>query len=100
MLSACQGGRVGTRISGEIYGFSWALLAGGTAATVLSRWNVDGNSNSQWMGVFYRELGGGASAALAAATAMREMRKAGRTHPLLLGSDAGQRPVMCRPSVA
>ena len=81
VLSACKGGRVGARISGEIYGFPWALLAGGTAATVLSRWEVDGASNGRWMGVFYRELSRGASAAVAAATAMREMRKAGVTHP-------------------
>jgi len=81
VLSACQGGQVGTRISGEIYGFPWALLAGGTKATVLSRWDVNGASNGQWMGVFYRELAGGASLAMAGATAMREMRKAGVTHP-------------------
>jgi CHAT domain-containing protein len=82
VLSACKGGRVGARISGEIYGFPWALLAGGTAASVLSRWEVDGDSNGQWMGVFYREVAGGASAANAAAMAMREMRKkAGLAHP-------------------
>ena len=81
VLSACKGGQVGARISGEIYGFPWALLAGGTAATVLSRWDVNGDSNGRWMGVFYRELARGASAAVAAATAMREMRKAGLTHP-------------------
>jgi hypothetical protein len=81
VLSACQGGQVGTRISGEIYGFPWALLAGGTKATVLSRWDVNGASNGQWMGVFYREVAGGVSPAMAGATAMREMRKAGLTHP-------------------
>jgi CHAT domain-containing protein len=81
VLSACQGGRVGARISGEIYGFPWALLAGGTSATVLSRWDVNGDSNGRWMGVFYRELAGGASAGMAAATAMRQMRKEGVTHP-------------------
>ena len=81
VLSACKGGEVGARISGEIYGFPWALLVGGTSATVLSRWDVNGESNGRWMGVFYRELSGGASAAVAAATAMREMRKAGVTHP-------------------
>jgi hypothetical protein len=81
VLSACKGGQVGARISGEIYGFPWALLAGGAAAAVLSRWDVDGDSNGQWMGIFYRELSGGASAAAAAATAMREVRKSGRAHP-------------------
>jgi CHAT domain-containing protein len=81
VLSACKGGEVGTRTSGEIYGFPWALLVGGTSATVLSRWDVNGESNGRWMGIFYRELSGGASAAVAAATAMRELRKAGFPHP-------------------
>jgi CHAT domain-containing protein len=81
VLSACKGGQVGERISGEIYGFPWALLAGGTAAVVLSRWDVNGDSNGQWMSVFYRELSGGAPAAVGAATAMREMRKSGLVHP-------------------
>jgi CHAT domain-containing protein len=57
------------------------LLAGGAAATVLSRWDVNGDSNGQWMKVFYRELAGGSSAGLAAAAATREMRKAGARHP-------------------
>ena len=81
VLSACKGGEVGARISGEIYGFPWALLVGGASATVLSRWDVNGESNGRWMGIFYRELSGGASTAVAAATAMRELRKAGFPHP-------------------
>ncbi len=81
VLSACKGGEVGARISGEIYGFPWALLIGGTSAMVLSRWDVNGASNGRWMGIFYRELSSGASAAVAAAAAMRELRKAGFTHP-------------------
>ncbi|HTI80331.1 MAG TPA: CHAT domain-containing protein [Acetobacteraceae bacterium] len=81
VLSACKGGEVGARISGEIYGFPWALLVGGVSATVLSRWDVNGDSNGRWMGIFYRELSAGASAAVSAATAMRELRKAGVTHP-------------------
>ena len=81
VLSACEGGQVGTRISNEIYGFSWALLAGGVEATVLSRWRVNGASNSVWMGAFYRSVAAGASPAMAAATAMRHMRKSGYPHP-------------------
>lgn len=81
VLSACKGGRIGERISGELYGFPWALLAGGVASTVLSRWDVNGASNGRWMAVFYKELGGGASTAMAAAVAMREMRRQGTTHP-------------------
>ena len=81
VLSACQGGRTGERISGELYGFPWALLAGGVASTVLSRWNVNAASNGQWMAIFYREIARGASTATAAAVAMREMREQGSTHP-------------------
>ena len=81
VLSASKGGQVSERISGEMLGFPWALLAGGTAAVVLSRWDLNGDSHSRWMGVLYRELSGGAPAAAAAATAMREMRKSGVTHP-------------------
>ena len=47
----------------------------------MSRWDVNGDSNGQWMSVFYRELSGGAPAGAAAATAMREMRKSGLAHP-------------------
>ena len=81
VLSACKGGQIEARISGEIYGFPWALAAGGAEATVLSRWDVNAESNGKWMGVFYREVAGGAPVPLAAATAMREMRKSGLTHP-------------------
>jgi CHAT domain-containing protein len=81
VLSACEGGRVGLRISNEIFGFPWALLAGGAEATVLSRWLVDGTSNGQWMRAFYGEAAKGASPAQAAAAAMRQMRRAGFEHP-------------------
>jgi CHAT domain-containing protein len=81
VLSACKGGRVGARISGEIYGFPWALTAGGAEATVLSRWDVNAESNGKWMGAFYREVAAGAPISLAAATATRQMRKSGLTHP-------------------
>jgi CHAT domain-containing protein len=81
VLSACKGGQVGARISGEIYGFPWVLMAGGAEATVLSRWDVNGESNGKWMGVFYREVAAGSPVPLAAAAAMREMRKSGLTHP-------------------
>ena len=72
-------GRVGA--SREIYGFPWALMAGGAEATVLSRWDVNGESNGKWMGVFYREVAAGSPVPLAAAAAMREMREFGLTHP-------------------
>jgi CHAT domain-containing protein len=81
VLSACKGGQIGERISGELYGFPWALLASGVASTVLSRWDVNGASNGRWMTVFYREIAKRSSTATAAAVAMREMRKQGTTHP-------------------
>lgn len=48
---------------------------------MLSRWDVNADSNGKWMGVFYREAATGVAVSLAAATAMREMRKSGLTHP-------------------
>ena len=35
VLSACKGGQVVPGFAGEIYGFPWALMAGGAEATVL-----------------------------------------------------------------
>ena len=77
VLSA-TGGALTTKAG---YGFSWALLAGGASAAVSSRWAVNGESNAQWMRVFYREVGGGVPVAVAAAMATRELRKSGLTHP-------------------
>ncbi len=76
-----ESGRTGARISNEIFGFPWALLAGGAEAAVLSRWRVDGSSNSDWMHGFYAAVSTGAPPSDAAAVAMRQMRATGRTHP-------------------
>ncbi len=81
VLSACESARVGQRISNEIFGFTWALLAGGAETVVLSRWLVQGDSNGIWMRLFYAALEGGSSPAQAAAEAMRGMRRDGFTHP-------------------
>jgi CHAT domain-containing protein len=62
-------------------GFSWALLAGGASAAVLSRWTVRDESNGRWFGAFYGGVVGGVPVALAAAAATREQRKSGLTHP-------------------
>jgi CHAT domain-containing protein len=45
VLSACESAWVGQRVSNEIFGFTWALLAGGADTAVLSRWRVQGDSN-------------------------------------------------------
>jgi hypothetical protein len=81
VLSACESGRTNTRISNEIFGFPWALLAGGAESAVVSRWQVNGSSNSDWMHDFYSALASGAPPSDAAAAAIRHMRASGRTHP-------------------
>lgn len=81
VLSACEGARVGLRISNEIFGFPWALIAGGVENVVLSRWLVTGASNAAWMRHFYGAVATGASPAEAAAVAMRHMRNGEFSHP-------------------
>jgi CHAT domain-containing protein len=81
VLSACESGRTDVRISNEIYGFPWALLAGGVEAAIVSRWRVDGTSNSNWMRDFYSAMASGALPSDAATTAMRRMRASGPVHP-------------------
>ena len=81
VLSACESGTLKVRISNDIYGFPWALLAGGAKNVVTSRWRVDGASNGRWMQSFYASIANGSSPAEAAATAMREMRKEGGSQP-------------------
>jgi CHAT domain-containing protein len=75
VLSACESGVVAVRISNEIYGFPWALLAGGAENVVTSRWRVDGTSNGKWMQSFYAAIAQGSSPTEAAATAMRTMKE-------------------------
>ncbi len=82
VFSSCEGALVKTRISNEIFGISWALLAGGVDHVVLSRWRVNETSNANWMETFYQNLATGkASPALAANAAMREMINGAQQHP-------------------
>ena len=81
VLSGCETGQVGIRLSNEIYGFPWALLAGGVDAAVVSRWQVQGASNESWMRLFYSAVMSGQSPAQAGAVAMRGLRAEGQTHP-------------------
>lgn len=82
VFSSCEGARVGSRISNEVFGISWALLAGGVDYVVLSRWRVQSSSNADWMESFYNTLvSERASPATAAAVAMRKMIADGRRHP-------------------
>jgi hypothetical protein len=81
VLSACESGEIERRISNEIYGFPWALLAAGAENVVASRWRVNGASNSVWMGQFYGAISMGASPAEAAALATRFILKTERMKP-------------------
>jgi CHAT domain-containing protein len=81
VLSACESGVVGARISNEIFGLPWVLLASGVANAVTSRWLVNGTSNSRWMHSFYTSLVDRASPAEAATIASRRMRADGNIHP-------------------
>ncbi len=82
VFSSCEGANVQARISNELFGISWALLAGGVDHVVLSRWRVHAQSNADWMEKFYLFFASGnASPALAAADAMRMMIKNGQHDP-------------------
>lgn len=82
VFSSCEGAIVQTRISNELFGISWALLAGGVDHVVLSRWRVSAQSNADWMETFYLFFASGnASPALAAAEAMRMMINSGQRDP-------------------
>ena len=82
VFSACEGATVQTRISNELFGISWALLAGGVDHVVLSRWRVKAKSNADWMETFYTSLASGnRSPAFAAAAAMRMAIKNGQRDP-------------------
>jgi CHAT domain-containing protein len=74
VFSSCESARMNVRISNEVYGLSWAPLAGGAQAVVTSRWRVLGPSNADWMEDFYGRLAaGGVSPAIASAETMRRM---------------------------
>jgi CHAT domain-containing protein len=82
VFSSCEGALVKSRISNELFGISWALLAGGVNHVVLSRWRVNEASNATWMETFYKSLSAGQrSPALAANAAMRKMISSSRRHP-------------------
>jgi CHAT domain-containing protein/Tfp pilus assembly protein PilF len=72
VLAACETGR-GDISSGEgVIGLSWAALAAGAPAAVVSLWRVDEAATGEWMSSFYRtwSTAGASRAASAAARAM------------------------------
>lgn len=81
VMSACESAELQRRISNEIYGFPWALLAAGAENIVASRWRVNGASNSQWMRFYYAAISSGASPAEAGSAAMRSMLAKGQRRP-------------------
>ena len=82
VFSSCESGMVNTRISNEIYGFSWPLLAGGTDNILLSRWRVSSSHNAAWMETFYHALiNENLSPAFASRKAMLNLMIANRDKP-------------------
>ncbi|TEU00601.1 MAG: CHAT domain-containing protein [Anaerolineales bacterium] len=82
VFSSCEGAKAKIRISNELFGIPWALLAGGVDHVVLSRWRVEAASNADWMETFYETVASErASPALAAAAAMRKMIKSNQRDP-------------------
>jgi CHAT domain-containing protein len=82
VFSSCEGAKAKIRISNELFGIPWALLAGGVDHVVLSRWRVEAASNADWMETFYETVASErASPASAAAAAMRKMIKSNQRDP-------------------
>jgi CHAT domain-containing protein len=82
VFSSCEGAQTRVRISNELLGIPWALLAGGVDHVVLSRWRVQGLSNADWMETFYKTIASErVSPAVAVAAAMRGMIESGQRDP-------------------
>jgi len=73
---------VKTRMSKELCGIAWALLAGGVDNIIVSRWRVKSDKNADWMEAFYKAITSeNLSPALAANEAIRKMIKSERSKP-------------------
>jgi len=81
VLSACEVGTQGRRVSNELFGFPWALQVAGAHNAIVSRWAVPSEANAAWMPDFYAALGKGQSPASAAAAASRAMIARGERQP-------------------
>jgi CHAT domain-containing protein len=82
VFSSCEGAKAKIRISNELFGIPWALLAGGVNHVVLSRWRVEAANNADWMETFYETIvSERTSPAMAAAAAMRKMIKSNQRGP-------------------
>jgi CHAT domain-containing protein len=56
VLSACQTGRGRVGAGEGVVGMSWALFVAGSPTTVVSLWNVESSSTTQFMVEFHRKL--------------------------------------------
>jgi CHAT domain-containing protein len=82
VLSACETARGAVAPGEGILGLSWAFLAAGVPATVVSQWKVGSASTSGLMIDFHRELRDGAAPAEALRAAMLALRRDPRwQHP-------------------
>lgn len=82
VLSACESANVQVRLSNEIFGFPWAVLTAGAERALVTRWRVSAVSQGQWMARFYEALAKGERPSLAAAAAMRALKREKTTaHP-------------------
>jgi len=81
VFSSCEGANLKTRISNEIFGIAWTLLAGGVQNIVLSRWEVNEVSNAFLMGQFYKHLSGGVKPSVALNRSVRDMLVNKYQHP-------------------
>jgi CHAT domain-containing protein len=58
VLSACETARGQVRYGEGLIGMSWAFLAAGTPATLVSQWKVESGSTSRLMVAFHRRFAG------------------------------------------
>lgn len=81
VMSACQSMNLSSRLSSEISGMAWPMIAGGVQTFLGARWDVNAERNAEWMVGFYQELSRiRHSPAVAASRLMRKMISK-RYHP-------------------
>ncbi len=80
-LAACETGRGDIRSGEGVIGLSWAALAAGAPAAVVSLWRVDERATGAWMTAFYRSWAA-VGASRAASEAARALIASGQYgHP-------------------
>jgi tetratricopeptide (TPR) repeat protein len=97
VFAACESGRGDVRGGEGVIGLSWAALAAGSPAAVVSLWRVDEAATGAWMSAFYaRWRSAGASGAAAeAARALLASNRFGHPFywaPFVVIGDPGRTP--------